>query len=346
MKKALITGITGQDGSYLAELLLEKGYEVHGIIRRASSFNTKRIDHLYKDPHKKDVKMYLHYGDMTDSSNLNRLLEKIKPDEIYNLAAQSHVQVSFEVPEYTAEVDGLGVLRFLDAIKEVGIKTKFYQASTSELYGKVQEIPQKETTPFYPRSPYAVAKLYAYWIVKNYREAYNLFACNGILFNHESPRRGETFVTRKITQAVVRIKENLQEKLYLGNLDSKRDWGFAPEYVYAMWLMLQQDSPEDFVIATNETHKVREFVEFAFKHVGIEIEWKGERVDEKGYDKSSGKCLVEVDPKYFRPTEVELLIGDYSKAKEKLNWEPKVKFEELVKIMVESDHKELKSKLK
>jgi len=342
IKKALLTGITGQDGSYLTELLLGKGYEVHGIIRRASSFNTQRIDHLYKDPHKKNVNMFLHHGDMTDSSNLNRLLEKIQPDEIYNLAAQSHVQVSFEVPEYTAEVDGIGVLRFLDAIKDVGIKTKFYQASTSELYGKVQEIPQSETTPFYPRSPYAVAKLYAYWIVKNYREAYNLFACNGILFNHESPRRGETFVTRKITRAASSIKEGLQEKLYLGNLDAKRDWGYAPEYVKGMWLMLQQDKPEDFVLATNEAHTVREFVDFSFKHVGIKIDWKGSEVNEKGYDSKTGKCLVEVDPKYFRPTEVELLLGDNSYAKEKLGWEPEIKFEDLVRIMVEADWDRIK----
>ena len=346
MKKALLTGITGQDGSYLTELLLEKGYEVHGIIRRASSFNTQRIDHLYLDPHKKNVNMFLHHGDMTDSSNLNRLLEKIHPDEIYNLAAQSHVQVSFEVPEYTAEVDGVGVLRFLDAIKDVGIKTKFYQASTSELYGKVQEIPQSEKTPFYPRSPYAVAKLYAYWIVKNYREAYGLFACNGILFNHESPRRGETFVTRKITMAAAKIKESLQEKLYLGNLDAKRDWGYAPEYVKGMWLMLQQDKPEDFVLATNEARTVREFVDYSFKHVGITIDWKGSEVNEKGYDSKTGKCLVEVDPKYFRPTEVELLLGDNSYAKEKLGWEPEIKFEDLVRIMVEADWAKIKKNKK
>jgi GDPmannose 4,6-dehydratase len=337
MKKSIITGITGQDGSYLAEFLLEKGYEVHGIIRRASSFNTKRIDHLYKDPHKENIKLFLHYGDLTDSSNLNRILEKVKPDEIYNLAAQSHVAVSFEVPEYTAEVDGIGVLRFLDAIKESGIKTRFYQASTSELYGKVQEIPQTEKTPFYPRSPYAAAKLYAYWIVKNYREAYGLFACNGILFNHESPRRGKTFVTRKITIAVAKIKLGLQDKLYLGNLDAKRDWGYAKEYVEAMWLMLQQKKPEDYVIATNETHSVREFTELAFKYVGIYLGWKGEGINEKGYDIKTGKCLVEVDPKYFRPTEVELLIGDNSKSKKKLGWEPITKFGNLVEIMVKAD---------
>lgn len=342
MKKALITGITGQDGSYLAELLLEKGYEVHGIIRRASSFNTKRIDHLYKDPHKEDVKLFLHHGDLTDSSNLNRILEKVQPDEIYNLAAQSHVQVSFEVPEYTADVDGIGVLRFLDAIKETGIKTKFYQASTSELYGKVQEIPQTETTPFYPRSPYAVAKQYAYWIVKNYREAYNLYAVNGILFNHESPRRGETFVTRKITRAVVRIKEGIQEKLYLGNMDAKRDWGYAKEYVEGMWRMLQQDEPDDYVLATNQTYTVRYFVEKAFGHVGIDIEWQGEGVGEKGIDKATGKVLVEVDPRYFRPTEVDLLIGDFAKAKEKLGWEPQTSLEDLIKIMVDADWEEVK----
>lgn len=344
MKKALITGITGQDGSYLTELLLEKGYEVHGIMRRASVFTTSRIDHLYNDKEINDKRMFLYWGDLTDSSNLNRLLEKIVPDEIYNLGAQSHVQVSFEVPEYTADVDGLGVLRFLDAIKEVGLKdhTKFYQASTSELYGKVQEIPQKETTPFYPRSPYAVAKLYAYWITKNYREAYDLFACNGILFNHESPRRGETFVTRKVTQAVSKIKLGLQDKLYLGNLDSKRDWGYAPEYVEGMWRILQNENPDDFVLATNETHTVREFVDLSFKELGIEIEWLGDGVEEKGYCKKSGKCLVEVDPRYFRPTEVDLLLGDYSKAKELLGWEPKITFRELVRIMVESDFEEIK----
>ena len=344
MKKALVTGITGQDGSYLAELLIEKGYEVHGIIRRASSFNTKRINHLYQDTHKKNVKMFLHYGDLTDSSNLNRILEKVQPDEIYNLAAQSHVQVSFEVPEYTAEVDGIGVLRFLDAIKEVGLDTKFYQASTSELYGKVRETPQTETTPFYPRSPYAVAKLYAYWIVKNYREAYNLFACNGILFNHESPRRGETFVTRKITLAVSRIKEGIQDKLYLGNMDSKRDWGYAKEYVEGMWLMLQQKTPIDLVLATNETHTVREFVELSFKHVGIDIKWQGEKEEEIGIDSNSGNILIEIDPRYYRPTEVELLLGDYSKAKKELGWEPKIKFNKLVELMVESDWEKVKKR--
>jgi len=337
MKKALITGITGQDGSYLAELLLDKGYEVHGIIRRASTFNTKRIDHLYKDPHCPDVKLFLHYGDLTDSSNLNRLIEKIQPNEIYNLAAQSHVKVSFEVPEYTAEVVGLGTLRLLDAIKETGLKTRFYQASTSELYGKVQEIPQKETTPFYPRSPYAAAKLYAYWITVNYREAYNIFACNGILFNHESPRRGETFVTRKITMAVANIVKGKQNKLYLGNLDAKRDWGFAGDFVEAMWLMLQQDSPDDYVIATGETHSVREFCEKAFKYAGYDIKWKGSGINEKGIDSKTGRVLIEVDPRYFRPTEVDLLIGDPTKAKKKLGWKPKVSFEELIEIMVKSD---------
>jgi GDPmannose 4,6-dehydratase len=342
-KVALITGITGQDGSYLAEQLLKKGYEVHGIIRRASSFNTGRIDHLYKDPHNKNVQLFLHYGDLTDSSNLNRILEKIQPNEIYNLAAQSHVKVSFEVPEYTAEVDGIGTLRFLDAIKETGINTRFYQASTSELYGKVQEVPQKETTPFYPRSPYAVGKLYAYWIIINYREAYNIFACNGILFNHESPRRGETFVTRKITRAVSNIKEGRQSTLFLGNLDAKRDWGYAPEYTEAMWRILQQDKPDDYVIATNETHTVREFTELAFAQLDIQIEWKGKGVDEKGIDKKTGKTLVEIDKAYFRPTEVELLIGDYSKAKKVLGWEPKVTFKELVKIMVEADWNSVKN---
>jgi GDPmannose 4,6-dehydratase len=336
-KKALITGITGQDGSYLTELLLEKGYEVHGIIRRSSSFNTGRIDHLYRDRHNKDLKLFLHYGDVTDSSNLNRLLEKVHPDEIYNLAAQSHVKVSFEVPEYTAEVDAIGTLRFLDAIKETGIPTKFYQASTSELYGKVQEVPQKETTPFYPRSPYAVAKLYGYWIIINYREAYNIFACNGILFNHESPRRGETFVTRKITMAAAKIKAGKQEKLYLGNLDSLRDWGYAPDFVEGMWRILQHNKPEDFVLATNEMHTVKEFTELAFKELGIELSWEGEGVNEKGRDKVSGKVLVEVDPSYFRPTEVEQLLGDYTKAKTLLGWEPKVKFKELVGIMAKAD---------
>jgi len=337
MKKALISGITGQDGSYLAELLLGKGYEVHGIIRRSSSFNTGRINHLFTDPQIHGVKMFLHYGDLTDSSNLNRLLEQIKPDEIYNLGAQSHVKVSFEVPEYTAEVDAVGTLRFLDAIKEVGLDTKFYQASTSELYGMVREVPQTETTPFYPRSPYAVAKLYAYWIIINYREAYDLFACNGILFNHESPRRGGTFVTRKITTAVAKIHHIMQEKLVLGNLDSKRDWGYAPDYCEGMWLMLQQNKPEDYVLATNETHTVREFVEESFRQIDIEIEWNGKAEQEIGVDAKTGKKLVEIDPKYYRPTEVDILIGDYTKAKVQLKWEPKTKFKELVEIMVKAD---------
>jgi GDPmannose 4,6-dehydratase len=341
MKKALITGITGQDGSYLTELLLEKGYEVHGIIRRSSSFNTGRIDHLFNNPDIHGKTLFLHYGDLTDSSNLNRLLEKIRPDEIYNLGAQSHVQVSFEVPEYTAEVDGIGVLRFIDGIKEVGLKTKFYQASTSELYGKVQEIPQTENTPFYPRSPYGVAKLYAYWIIKNYREAYNLFACNGILFNHESPRRGETFVTRKITRAAARIKAGIQDKLFLGNLHAKRDWGYAPEYCEAMWLMLQQDQPEDFVIATGETHTVREFCELAFAELNIDIKWQGKGVEEKGIDAKTGKTLIEVNPRYFRPTEVDILIGDYSKAKEQLGWQPKVKFFEIARMMARKDYEKV-----
>ncbi len=336
-KKALISGITGQDGSYLAEILLKKGYEVHGIIRRSSSFNTGRIDHLMMDKNIMNKSFFLYHGDITDTSNLNRLLEKIEPDEIYNLAAQSHVKVSFEVPEYTAEVDAIGTLRFLDAIRETGIKTKFYQASTSELYGKVQEVPQKETTPFYPRSPYGVAKIYGYWIVVNYREAYNLYACNGILFNHESPRRGETFVTRKITRAVAAIKKGKQESLTLGNLDSKRDWGFAPEYCEGMWMMMQQKSPEDYVLATGETHTVKEFVDLSFKSVGIELEWEGKEEKEKGKDKNTGKVLVSVDPTYYRPTEVDLLIGDASKAKKNLGWEPKVKFEELVDIMVKAD---------
>lgn len=340
-KKALITGITGQDGSYLTEFLLDKGYEVHGIIRRSSSFNTGRIDHLFNNPDIHDKTMFLYYGDLTDSSNLNRLLEKVRPDEIYNLGAQSHVKVSFDVPEYTAEVDGIGVLRFLDVIKEVGLKdkTKFYQASTSELYGKAREVPQNENTPFYPRSPYGVAKLYAYWIVKNYREAYDLFAVNGILFNHESPRRGRRFVTRKITHAAASIKSGKQDKLYLGNLNAKRDWGYAPEYVEGMWLMLQHDKADDYVMATNETHTVREFTECAFQYAGIGIEWRGKNEEEKGIDKKTGKVLVEVDPQYFRPTEVDMLIGDYSKAQSELGWKPRVTFKELVKIMVDSDLK-------
>lgn len=336
-KTAFITGITGQDGSYLAELLLEKGYEVHGIIRRSSSFNTGRIDHIYQDPHTEDQKLFLHYGDLTDSSNLSRLIEKIEPDEIYNLGAQSHVKVSFEVPEYTAQVDALGTLRLLDAIKETGIDTRFYQASTSELYGKVQEVPQNEDTPFYPRSPYAAAKLYAYWVTVNYREAYGIHASNGILFNHESPRRGKTFVTRKITRAAARIKHGLQERLYLGNLDARRDWGYAPEYVEAMWQMLQHDEPTDLVIATGQTHAVRDFTEEAFASAGMPIKWDGEGVNEKGYHSETGELLVEVDPEYFRPTEVELLIGDPSKAKDLIGWEAKTSLGDLVDIMVEHD---------
>lgn len=338
MKKALISGITGQDGSYLAELLINKGYEVHGIIRRSSSFNTFRIDHLYQNKDILNHQLFLHYGDLTDSSNLNRLIEIIQPDEIYNLGAQSHVQVSFEVPEYTAEVDGVGTLRFLDAIKEMGLKTRFYQASTSEMYGLVQEIPQKETTPFYPRSPYAAAKLYAFWIVVNYREAYNLFACNGILFNHESERRGKTFVTRKVSVGAASIMTGQQDILLLGNLDAKRDWGYAPEYVEGMWRMLQADKPSDYVLATNETHSVREFIEESFKVLGEEIEWRGKGVDEQGILKSNRKVVIGINPRHFRPTEVDLLIGDYSKAKKILGWEPKTKFTELVKIMVMSDY--------
>ena len=343
-KVALISGITGQDGSYLTELLIEKGYTVHGIIRRSSSFNTFRIDHLYKNNKILNKKLFLHYGDLTDSSNLNRLVEKINPSEIYNLGAQSHVQVSFEVPEYTAEVDAIGTLRFLDAIKDTGIKTKFYQASTSELYGKVQEIPQTEKTPFYPRSPYAAAKLYAYWIVKNYREAYNLFASNGILFNHESERRGKTFVTRKITVAISKIVLGLENKLSLGNLDAKRDWGYAPEFVEGMWRILQAKKPDDYVLATGETHTVREFVEKSFSTLNEEILWQGEGINEIGILKSSGKKVVDINPRYFRPTEVDLLIGDYSKVKKDLDWEPKIKFDSLVKIMVESDYKKIKER--
>ena len=338
-KVALITGITGQDGAYLAEFLLNKGYVVHGIKRRASSFNTDRIDHLYQDPHEKEQKFILHYGDLTDSMNLVRIIQQIQPDEVYNLAAQSHVAVSFECPEYTADTVGMGALRILDAIRISGLekKTRYYQASTSELYGEVQEIPQTEKTPFYPRSPYAVAKLYAYWITVNYREAYGIYACNGILFNHESPIRGETFVTRKITRAFARIKLDLQDKLFLGNLSAKRDWGHAKDYVEMQWLMLQQDHAEDFVIATGVQYSVRDFVNKAAKAVGIEMQWKGEGADEKGYDKATGKCLVEVDPRYFRPTEVETLLGDPTKAKEKLGWVPKITLEEMVTEMVEND---------
>lgn len=341
-KKALITGITGQDGSYLAELLLEKGYEVHGVIRRSSSFNTGRIDHIYNDPKFSGSRFFLHYGDITDTSNINRLLEKIEPAEIYNLAAQSHVKVSFEVPEYTAEVDAVGTLRFLDAIRETGIKTKFYQASTSELYGKVQAIPQDEKTPFYPRSPYGVAKLYGYWIIVNYREAYNIFACNGILFNHESPRRGETFVTRKITMAAAKIKLGLQNTLSLGNLNAKRDWGYAPEYVEGMWRMLQQETAEDFVLATGETREVREFVDAAFSELGMNLKWEGKGENEKGL--LNGKIVVEVDPKYYRPTEVELLIGNPAKAKQKLGWEAKTKFSDLARLMAKADFELVKKR--
>ncbi len=366
MKRALITGITGQDGSYLTEILLEKGYEVHGIIRRSSSFNTGRIDHLYSDKSILNKKMFLHYGDLVDTSNLNRLLEKIEPDEIYNLAAQSHVKVSFEIPDYTGQVDALGTLRFLDAIREVGLKkVKFYQASTSELFGKVREVPQTEETPFYPRSPYGVAKLYGYWIIVNYREAYNIFSCNGILFNHESPRRGETFVTRKITRAVSRIAAGKQNIVLLGNLEAKRDWGFAPEYCEGMWRILQYKNAEDFVLATGETHTVREFTEAAFNEIGIELEWAGKEENEKGiikninWDKAkslignnmssvqpesnfSNKLkkdleVVAIDPNYYRPTEVELLIGNPSKAKRLLDWEAKTKFNELVRIMIKAD---------
>ena len=368
-KIALITGITGQDGSYLAEFLLEKGYEVHGIKRRSSLFNTNRIDHLYKDPHEKDVNFFLHYGDMTDSMNLTRIIQEIQPDEIYNLAAQSHVAVSFEEPEYTANADGIGTLRILEAVRLLGLteKTKIYQASTSELYGLVQEVPQSEKTPFYPRSPYAVAKMYAYWITVNYREAYNIFACNGILFNHESPRRGETFVTRKITRALARIVLGLDKKLYLGNLSAKRDWGHAKDYVEMQWMILQYDKPEDWVIATGRTTEIREFVRLSGKFLGLNIRFEGKDIDEKGivdsidndkleevlnsvgienienvisYAKNLiGKDIVEVDPKYFRPTEVDLLLGDATKAKEKLGWEPKITLEEMTKEMVESDLK-------
>lgn len=339
-KVALITGITGQDGAYLAELLLEKGYIVHGIKRRASLFNTDRVDHLYQDPHVDNKNFILHYGDLTDSTNLIRIIQQVQPDEIYNLAAMSHVAVSFETPEYTANADGIGTLRILEAIRILGLekKTKFYQASTSELYGLVQETPQKETTPFYPRSPYAVAKLYGYWITVNYREAYGIYACNGILFNHESPIRGETFVTRKITRALARIKLGLQDCLYLGNLDALRDWGHAKDYVEMQWLMLQQDNPEDFVIATGVQYSVRDFVNTAAKELDITIRWEGKGVDEKGYD-AEGKCIVQVDPRYFRPTEVETLLGDPTKAKEKLGWTPKISFEELVAEMVCEDYK-------
>lgn len=340
-KIALITGITGQDGAYLAELLLSKGYIVHGIKRRASLFNTDRIDHLYQDKHESNVNLFLHYGDLTDATNLIRLVQQINPDEIYNLAAMSHVHVSFETPEYTANADGLGTLRLLEAIRILNLekKVKFYQASTSELYGKVVETPQSETTPFYPRSPYAVAKLYAFWIVKNYREAYGMFACNGILFNHESPLRGETFVTRKITRAAAKIKLGLQQKLYLGNLDAQRDWGHAKDYVYGMWQMLQTEQPDDFVLATGETHSVKEFVQKSFAETGIEIRWEGSGVNEKGIDTSTNKIVVQVDPKYFRPTEVEILLGNPAKAKKELGWKNTYTFDQLIKEMVQADIK-------
>lgn len=338
-KVALITGVTGQDGAYLAESLLKKGYIVHGVKRRSSLFNTDRIDHLYQDQHENKVNFFLHYGDLTDSTNLIRIIQEVQPDEIYNLAAQSHVKVSFETPEYTANADGLGTLRILEAIRilKLAEKTRFYQASTSELYGLVQEIPQKETTPFYPRSPYGVAKLYAFWIAKNYREAYGFYACNGILFNHESPIRGETFVTRKITRAVSKISLGLQDKLYIGNLDAERDWGHARDYVEGMWLMLQQNEADDFVLATGKKISVRKFIELAFAEVGMSLEWKGSGADEKGHDSKTGKILVEVDARYFRPAEVDLLVGDYSKAKEKLGWEPRIQVEQLVKEMMASD---------
>ncbi|MCC6599792.1 MAG: GDP-mannose 4,6-dehydratase [Crocinitomicaceae bacterium] len=338
-KRALITGITGQDGAYLAELLLSKGYEVHGVKRRSSLFNTDRIDHLYKDQHEEGVKMVLHYGDLTDSTNLIRLVQETDPDEIYNLAAQSHVHVSFETPEYTANADATGTLRLLEAIRILGRekKTRFYQASTSELYGKVQQVPQNENTPFYPRSPYAVAKLYAFWITKNYREAYGMYACNGILFNHESPLRGETFVTRKITRAAARIKLGLQSKLFLGNLDAQRDWGHAKDYVEGMWLMMQQNEADDFVLATGETYSVKHFCNLAFKHAGMEIEWKGEGINEKGINKKDGQIMIEIDPKYFRPTEVDLLVGDSSKAFDKLGWKHKHNLDQLVEEMMKAD---------
>ncbi len=337
MKKALITGITGQDGSYLAELLLEKGYEVHGMIRRSSSFNTGRINHIYRDPHESGVRMLLHYGDLNDASSINKVLRDVRPDEIYNLGAQSHVRVSFDVPEYTGEVDALGAVRLLEGIRETELNTRYYQASSSELYGKVVETPQKETTPFYPRSPYACAKAYAFYITVNYRESYNLFACNGILFNHESPRRGETFVTRKITRAAARIKLGMQSCLYLGNLDAKRDWGFAGDYIEAMWLMLQQEKPDDFVIATGKTYMVRTFAEKVFERLGMPLRWEGKGESEKGIDSITGRTVIQIDPKYFRPAEVDLLLGDPSKAKRELGWELKTSFEQLVEMMTDAD---------
>jgi GDPmannose 4,6-dehydratase len=337
MKKALITGITGQDGSYLAELLLSKGYQVHGMIRRSSSFNTGRINHIYHDPHEADTRLLLHYGDLNDASSINRLLREVRPDEIYNLGAQSHVRVSFDVPEYTGEVDGLGAVRILEGIRETGIDTRFYQASSSELYGKVVETPQKETTPFYPRSPYACAKAYAFYITLNYRESYGMHASNGILFNHESPRRGETFVTRKITRAAARIKLGLQDTLFLGNIDAKRDWGFAGDYVEGMWRMLQAQEPDDYVLATGETHSVRKFAELVFARLGTNLLWQGEGVHEKGIDEKSGKVVIEIDPRYFRPAEVDLLLGDPAKAKAALGWEPTTSFTELVEMMTDAD---------
>ena len=344
MKKALITGITGQDGAYLAEFLLSKGYEVHGIKRRSSLFNTQRIDHLFQDIHEKRLPFYLHYGDLTDTTSLIRIIQEVQPDEIYNLGAQSHVKVSFESPEYTGQADALGTLRLLEAIRILGIKdkVKFYQASTSEMYGKVQEIPQKETTPFYPRSPYGAAKLYAHWITINYREAYNLFACSGILFNHESPLRGETFSTRKVTRAAARISLGLQERLYLGNMDALRDWGHAKDYVRAMWLMLQQDTPDDFVIATGKQYSIRQLCELAFEKVGFDIVWKGSGVDEQGIDKKTGRILISIDPMYFRPTEVDTLLGDPTKAKSILGWEPEITFQEMITEMIQTDLEQAK----
>lgn len=344
-KTALITGITGQDGSYLAELLLDKGYQVHGLIRRASSFNTKRIDHLYQDPHT-NPQLFLHYGDLSDGTNLERVLEKVQPDEIYNLGAQSHVKVSFDLPVYTGDIDGLGVARLLEAIRETQLNPKFYQASSSEMYGKVLEIPQSESTPFYPRSPYGAAKVYAYWLTVNYRESYNLFACNGILFNHESPRRGETFVTRKITRGLARIKLGLEDCLYLGNLDAKRDWGYAKDYVEAMWLMLQHAIPDDYVVATGENHSVREFVELSAKCLGFDLIWQGDGLNEVGYDKNLKQVIIKIDPQYFRPAEVDTLLGDATKAKKQLKWQIKTSFEDLVKIMTEADLVEQKLLLK
>jgi GDPmannose 4,6-dehydratase len=337
MKKAFITGITGQDGSYLAELLLQKGYQVHGMIRRSSSFNTGRINHIYRDPHEAETQLFLHYGDLNDASSINRLLRQVCPDEIYNLGAQSHVRVSFEVPEYTGEVDALGTVRILEGIRESGLTTRFYQASSSELYGKVVETPQRETTPFYPRSPYACAKAYAFYITQNYRESYDMFACNGILFNHESPRRGETFVTRKITRAAARIKLGLQDCVYMGNIEAKRDWGFAGDYVEGMWRMLQADQPDDYVIATGETHSVREFAELVFGRLEMPLTWKGEGVHEEGINQATGKSVIKIDPHYFRPAEVDLLWGDATKAKRELGWEPSTSFTQLVEMMTDSD---------